>query len=125
MTSPPGDRRARPTVLALVHNDLTHDSRVRNEASTLAAAGWRVIVVAVADRALPDRETIEGFEVVRHGAEPDDIRLWRNRARVSKPWRYRRDAARWIRTRFGGERGSVARGLAAMAAVVLCSRGSP
>ena len=119
VTSSAGDRLARPSVVALVHNDLTHDSRVRNEAATLASAGWQVVVVAVADRALADRETIEGFEVIRHGFEPEDIRLWRNRARISKPWRYRRNAARWVRRRFGGEHGSIGNGLAAAAAVGL------
>jgi len=96
-----------PTVVVLVHNVFTHDSRVRNEAASLAAAGWRVVVAAVADGSLPERETAAGYDVVRFGFEPVDTRFWRNRTRVSKPWRHRQVVATWFRGRLAGGRRSI------------------
>jgi glycosyltransferase involved in cell wall biosynthesis len=110
---------ARPTVVALVHNDLTHDSRVRNEAASLAAAGWRVIVAAVADRSLPDRESVDGYEVARFGYDPEDMRIWRRRTLVSKPWRHRRSLARWVRVRLAGDRRSVIAAVLAVVGVII------
>ena len=48
-----------------VLNDATLDSRVRREAATIAADGWRVTLVAMTGTALPEREIVDGFEIVR------------------------------------------------------------
>ena len=47
-----------------VLNDATLDSRVRREAATIAADGWRVTLVAMTGTALPEREIVDGFEIV-------------------------------------------------------------
>jgi len=52
-------------VVMLVRNEYTHDTRVEKEARTLAAAGYRVTVVADAGPGLPERETRDGSEVIR------------------------------------------------------------
>ena len=49
----------------LVRNPFTHDTRVEKEARTLAAAGYRVTVVADGVAGLPDRESRDGIEVRR------------------------------------------------------------
>ncbi|GAB4280893.1 MAG: glycosyltransferase family 4 protein [Coriobacteriia bacterium] len=58
----------RAHVCVRVNNTYTADLRVRRAAETLAAAGYRITVVADRDRAgrLPVRETLEGVDVVRH-----------------------------------------------------------
>lgn len=113
-----GDRPTR-TVVALVHNRFSHDSRVLNEATSLAAAGDRVVVVAVADAALPERETVLGFEVQRYPFDPVDSRFWRNRSRVSRPWRHRRTFSSWLRRRAAGHSSDRLRAALGMAGAVL------
>ena len=54
-----------PRVSMLVRNPFTHDSRVEKEAATLAAAGYRVTVVAEARPDLPLREERESYAVLR------------------------------------------------------------
>ena len=49
----------------LVRNRFTNDTRVEQEARTLAGAGHAVTVVADAGPGLPERETRDGFDVVR------------------------------------------------------------
>jgi glycosyltransferase involved in cell wall biosynthesis len=70
-------------VVMLVLNDVAFDGRVRSEAAALAGAGWRVLVVGTqrANGNLPDRETMQGFELrrVRYGRFGEG--LWR-------PWRW-------------------------------------
>lgn len=80
----------------LVLNDLSFDSRVRNEAAALAAGGWRVLVIGTqrADGSLPDREQMRGFDVLR-------VRYGRWGAAKWWPWRWLRhaiQAARVINT---------------------------
>jgi glycosyltransferase involved in cell wall biosynthesis len=50
-----------------VHNDVSSDGRVLKEAGSLAAHGWKVVVVGVAlgQKDLPDTETIGSFSVIR------------------------------------------------------------
>jgi glycosyltransferase involved in cell wall biosynthesis len=52
-------------VSMLVRNVFTHDSRVEKEARTLTAAGYAVTVVADAGEGLPERESRDGYEVLR------------------------------------------------------------
>jgi glycosyltransferase involved in cell wall biosynthesis len=52
-------------VAMLVRNTYTHDTRVEQEARTLAAAGYRVTVVADAAPGAPMREWRDGIEVLR------------------------------------------------------------
>lgn len=74
-------------VVMLVLNDVSVDGRVRNEAAALAADGLRVLVIGTqrADGALPDRETLRGFDLwrVRYGAY-GAAKWW--------PWRWIRHA---------------------------------
>ncbi len=58
---PPANRR----VVMLVRNAYTHDTRVEKEASTLAAAGYDVTVVADAAPGLPLRESRGATRVIR------------------------------------------------------------
>lgn len=53
------------TILMLVINPMTADTRVDKEAATLAGAGHDVTVVALAATDLPFRERRAGFEIVR------------------------------------------------------------
>lgn len=72
-------------IVMLALNDLAHDSRVRREASALAAGGWRVLVIG-AQRyrgALPDHEQIDGWDLRR-------VRYGRYGARLWRPWRWLR-----------------------------------
>lgn len=109
-----------PVLVALVHNRFTHDARVLNEARSAASMGFRVIVAAVADRELPDRESRDAITVVRFGFDPPDTRVWRNRSRVSRPWRFRRQLASWVRRRIsGGPRDRLSAILGLLAAVAL------
>jgi glycosyltransferase involved in cell wall biosynthesis len=75
-------------VVMLVLNDVLHDGRVRREAAALAGAGWRVLVVGTqrADGRLPDRETLQGFALLR-------VRYRRFGARLWRPWRWIRHGA--------------------------------
>ncbi len=58
--------RAAPRVCMFVYNNLLHDSRVRKEAATLAAAGYDVTAVAVHDPGRTQRrEEVHGFRIVR------------------------------------------------------------
>jgi glycogen(starch) synthase len=54
-------------ICMFVHNDVTSDGRVLKEASSLAAQGWKVVVVGVAlgQKDLPEVETIANFTVRR------------------------------------------------------------
>src|SRR5688500_15010300 len=52
-------------VAMLVRNTFTYDTRVEQEARTLAAAGYRVTVVADAGPGAPKREWRDGIEVLR------------------------------------------------------------
>lgn len=53
-------------ICMIVHNDVIHDSRVLKEATSLANAGWRVVVVGVSltDKDLPEREEFAGFTIL-------------------------------------------------------------
>lgn len=55
-------------ICMIVHNDITHDSRVQKEATSLASQGWNVLVVGImlgnyAD--IPQEETINGYRIKR------------------------------------------------------------
>ena len=56
-------------ICMLLNNNMTHDSRVLKEATSLADAGWKVAVIShyVLDKPdnLPLRETVNGFEIYR------------------------------------------------------------
>lgn len=54
-------------ICMVVHNDVSHDSRVQKEAASLAAQGWRVVVVGVSisGEIPPETEVMDGFTVVR------------------------------------------------------------
>lgn len=53
-------------ICMVVDNDVRYDARVRKEAASLAAAGWRVVVVGIstADPAPPDDEMVNGFRIL-------------------------------------------------------------
>lgn len=78
-------RRDAYDIVMLVLNDVAHDSRVRREAASLAAAGWRVLVLGTQRHggALPDRARIDGYDLrrVRYGAYGAGLR---------RPWRWLR-----------------------------------
>jgi glycosyltransferase involved in cell wall biosynthesis len=83
----PADRRH---VAMLVRNPFTHDTRVEKEARTLAAAGYRVTVVADAAAGLPDRESRDGIEVrrvARHGPRLPGLRFVIHTARLARTLR--------------------------------------
>lgn len=54
-------------ICMIVHNDVTHDSRVRKEAASLSAAGWNVTVVGIAlgNTDVAGTESVNGFTIVR------------------------------------------------------------
>jgi glycogen synthase len=54
-------------ICMIVHNDVTRDSRVLKEATSLAAHGYRLIVIGVTlkDHHLPEFEEVSGFTVWR------------------------------------------------------------
>lgn len=51
----------------MVHDDVLHDSRIRREAGSLAAHGWRVVVVCIAlgNTQLPDVQELHGYTIWR------------------------------------------------------------
>jgi glycosyltransferase involved in cell wall biosynthesis len=53
------------TVLMLVINPMTSDTRVEKEAASLAVAGYDVTVIATAADGLPRREIRDGYTIVR------------------------------------------------------------
>jgi glycosyltransferase involved in cell wall biosynthesis len=59
------DLEVHPRVTMLVRNPFTHDTRVENEARTLAEAGYRVTVIAEARPELPARELVGGVSIWR------------------------------------------------------------
>jgi glycosyltransferase involved in cell wall biosynthesis len=60
------DGKGQVSVAMLLENDLyPHDVRVRYEAESLVAAGYRVLVIAPHGRGQPMREAIDGVEVER------------------------------------------------------------
>jgi glycosyltransferase involved in cell wall biosynthesis len=75
-----------------VRNDASRDVRVRREAASLAAVGYRVTVVALGSRSsgLPDRDQFDGVTVIR--VLPPSA--WRKRWEDARyhPWR----ARHWI-----------------------------
>ena len=97
------------TIVHLVHNVFTHDTRVLSEARSAAERGDAVVVAAVSGRDLPDREEAGGVQTIRFSFDPVDTRFWRNRSRVSRPWRFRRQAAGWLAARSRGKPGDRAR----------------
>jgi glycosyltransferase involved in cell wall biosynthesis len=107
------------SIVALVHNGFTHDARVLNEARSLAALGQSVTVVAVTGEGLPDRDQRDGIEVRRFGFDPPDTRVWRNRSRISRPWRFRRQLLGWLRNRAAGGPGDRIRGGLGLAMAIL------
>ncbi|MCB9454523.1 MAG: glycosyltransferase family 4 protein [Anaerolineaceae bacterium] len=54
-------------ICMIVHNDITNDSRVNREATTLTNQGWRVAIVCIvlADTGKPAVETVDGYTVIR------------------------------------------------------------
>lgn len=103
----------RRVIVHLVHNRFTNDTRVLSEARSAAALGDRVVVAATWARDTPDREMRDGVEVIRFPFDPTDARLWRERSRVSRPWRFRREAAFWFVKHAAGGRGEKARAVGA------------
>lgn len=63
-------------ICMMVHDDVIHDSRIRREAGSLAAQGWKVVVVCIAlgNTQLPDVQEIHGYTIWR--VSP---RIFRNR----------------------------------------------
>jgi glycosyltransferase involved in cell wall biosynthesis len=92
----PPRRRPSRIIVHLVHNAFTNDTRVLSEARSAAALGDRVVVAAVEGRGAPGHETRDGVEILRVRYDPGDARLWRQRTHVSRPWRFRREAAGWF-----------------------------
>jgi glycosyltransferase involved in cell wall biosynthesis len=82
-------------VVMFVFNDCTTDARVLREAGSLAAAGHEVTIMARPKDSMAaegDRETRDGFEIVRVPIPQGHLR-WRSWARY--PWR----ARWWLRDR--------------------------
>ena len=54
-------------ICMIVHNDVSHDSRVLKEATSLAAHGYRVVVIGVTlkEHNLPELEEASGFIIWR------------------------------------------------------------
>jgi glycogen synthase len=54
-------------ICMFVHNDVSGDARVLKEAGSLAAHGWKVVVVGIGLNAkdLPEVETTSGFTIIR------------------------------------------------------------
>ena len=77
-------------VAMLVRNSFTHDTRVEKEARTLAAAGYRVTIVADAAAGLPGRESLGGIEVhrvARRGPRMPGVRFVIHEARLARALR--------------------------------------
>ena len=58
-------------ICMLVDNDMVHDSRLHREASTLANAGWNVLIIAYyvqhrSQNNLPEWQEISGYKIWRH-----------------------------------------------------------
>jgi glycogen(starch) synthase len=70
-------------IVMLVLNDVAYDARVRREAAALAGGGWRVLVVGTqrAGGTLPQRETLNGFDILRVNYGRFGSRKW-------WPWRW-------------------------------------
>lgn len=62
--------------MLLENNPYTQDIRVRGEARALAAAGYRVSVVAPAALGEPKREVIHGVRLFRYPPPPEGNGLW-------------------------------------------------
>lgn len=78
-------------ITMLVLNDVAYDGRVRFEASTLASAGWRVLVIGTqrANGTFSDHETHHGFDIHR-------VRYKRMGASLYQPWRLLRHSVQAI-----------------------------
>jgi glycosyltransferase involved in cell wall biosynthesis len=64
--SPPKPRKASAgRIVMLVENSYPDDTRVRNEATLLAAAGYRVSVISLRKPGRPRTETIDGVKIYR------------------------------------------------------------
>jgi glycosyltransferase involved in cell wall biosynthesis len=108
-------------VTMYVMNDVRHDSRVRREAATLAAAGHQVTIVGSSGAgdggdAAPDRETAEGVTILRVGERgPSPVAIvWADR-----PWLLaRRAVGRVVAAARLGPRG-LPRVLAALAVTIV------
>ena len=61
-------------ICMLVRNPFVSDARVRREARALSGAGHDVTIVALAAEGLPERDRIDGLEVVRIPVLPRSIR---------------------------------------------------
>ena len=81
-------------VCMLVYNNCASDARVFKEAETLAAAGHRVQIVAVLDRATVPHETRDGFEVIRIDRNPVHYRILRAGRRLRRWLRLARSKSR-------------------------------
>ena len=57
--------RARAAVFMAAYTNYRRDPRVRREAEALVDAGYRVVFLASRQRGEPDRETIDGVEVIK------------------------------------------------------------
>jgi glycosyltransferase involved in cell wall biosynthesis len=94
---------ARPRRVAVFDfNPFTHDSRVLNEARSLAQEGIEVVVVAVEVGAVPPVSS-PGVRVIRLPFDPIYRRLWDARASFLRPWRHGREIAAMARRRNGFE----------------------
>jgi glycosyltransferase involved in cell wall biosynthesis len=101
-----------------VRNDAARDVRVRREASSLAAAGYRVTIVALDAKAgtLPKHETFDSVEIVR--VLPPSV--WRKRWEDIRyrPWRIPRSSLGSLRQPANRAPGHVLRALVATALLV-------
>ena len=90
-------------IVMYVLNDMTRDSRVIREASTLAGAGHQVTVMATTrsrDEPSGTREARDGFEIIHVALPPGRplIVTW-----IRRPWRlFRWAALRWLGALRGG-----------------------
>jgi glycosyltransferase involved in cell wall biosynthesis len=112
---PVADPLAGLRVTMFVRNPCVHDARVLREAATLAAAGCRVVVVALGAGpagALPERESRDGFDILR--VRPPSAWLRRWTWLRYHPWR----ARRWLAAEIGAS-GRTPRALGRSAAIAL------
>src|SRR5919106_2061803 len=63
-------------VCMIVRNPCVRDARVLKEAKTLADAGHQLVIIAIAESGVPDREERDGFRIRRVEALP----IWAKRA---------------------------------------------
>jgi glycosyltransferase involved in cell wall biosynthesis len=109
---------ANPSVAMFVRNDAARDVRVRREATSLAAAGYRVTIVALGAKSgqLPARERFGEVEIIRvvppsaWRAQWEDVRY--------HPWRLARRSLREVRRPANRAPGPVLRALATMVLLV-------